>query len=135
MRFAPVWPGAISAPRLGTSSAFCLVMIETADAVDRLDDILDVPAVDGVLVGPNDLAISHTGETTGAAKSQKDVEMILRIGEGCQKRGLAGAISAVDVADAKRWAAAGFNLIGLSSDSALLGQGLSRALDTARAAV
>jgi 4-hydroxy-2-oxoheptanedioate aldolase len=122
-------------PVSGNAQCVCLVMIETAQAVDRLDEILDVPGVDGVLVGPNDLAISHSGETSGAAKSQKDVDMILRVGEGCQKRGLAGAISAVDLADAKRWAAAGFNLIGLPSDSALLGDGLARALGTGRAAV
>ncbi len=122
-------------PASANTQCVCLVMIETADAVGRVNDILDVPGVDGVLVGPNDLAISHSGETTGAAKSEKDVEMIMRVGEACQKRGLAGAISAVDMADAKRWAAAGFNLIGLPSDSGLLGDGLKRAIDTARASL
>jgi 4-hydroxy-2-oxoheptanedioate aldolase len=122
-------------PTYGNGHSVCLVMIETAQAVDRLDEILDVPGVDGVLVGPNDLAISHSGETKGAAKSDKDVEMILKVGEGLQKRGLAGAISAVDIADAKRWATAGFNLIGLPSDSALLGDGMKRAIETGRAAV
>jgi 4-hydroxy-2-oxoheptanedioate aldolase len=118
-------------PGSANSQCVCLVMIETADAVDNLDAILDVPGVDGALVGPNDLSISHSGDTAGAASSQRDVEMITQIGEGCHKRGLAGAISGISLNEVGRWAAAGFNLIGLPSDAAVLGRGLKEAVDAA----
>jgi 4-hydroxy-2-oxoheptanedioate aldolase len=47
-------------PGAGNEQAVCLVMVETVEAVENLDSILDVPGVDGVLVGRNDLAISHS---------------------------------------------------------------------------
>jgi 2-dehydro-3-deoxyglucarate aldolase len=44
----------------------CCVQIETREALDALDAILEVPGVDTILVGPNDLAasIGHTGRIT-----------------------------------------------------------------------
>src|SRR5690606_31321359 len=35
------------------------VMIESKQAVDNLDAILDVPGIDGVFIGPNDLGMSY----------------------------------------------------------------------------
>jgi 2-keto-3-deoxy-L-rhamnonate aldolase RhmA len=44
----------------------CCVQIETHEALDALDAILEVPGVDTILVGPNDLAASmgHTSRIT-----------------------------------------------------------------------
>ena len=41
----------------------CCVQIETHEALEALDEILSVPGIDTILVGPNDLAASlgHTG--------------------------------------------------------------------------
>ena len=114
-------------PSLGNTQAVCLVMIETVEGVANLEEILGVPGVDGVLVGPNDLSISYSGDTRGAASSPRDVEMIVQVGESCRRHGLAAAISA-DIAHAKRWAAAGFTLIALPSDAAVIGEGLARAV-------
>jgi 4-hydroxy-2-oxoheptanedioate aldolase len=119
-------------PASANSQAVCLVMIETAEAVGNLDAILDVAGVDGVLVGPSDLTISHTGETSGAAKSERDVEMITKVGEGCKRRGLAAAIALPNIADAKRWEGAGFTLFALPGDAALIGQGVKAAIETAK---
>ncbi|HTX00055.1 MAG TPA: hypothetical protein VMD59_14820, partial [Acidimicrobiales bacterium] len=96
----------------------------------NLEAILDVPGVDGVLVGPNDLRISHTGDTEGAASAEEEIEMIGRIGAECRKRGLCAVMSGADVADAERWHDAGYDLISLPSDAALIGDGLERVLRT-----
>ncbi|MCV0429701.1 MAG: hydroxyacid aldolase [Roseibium sp.] len=40
------------------SQTLSLAMIETQDAIDALDDILSVPELDGVFVGPSDLSLS-----------------------------------------------------------------------------
>lgn len=39
------------------AAAICLVMVETQAGVDALDEIVRVPGVDGVYIGPNDLAL------------------------------------------------------------------------------
>jgi 4-hydroxy-2-oxoheptanedioate aldolase len=121
-------------PALGNEQTVCLVMIETVEAVGNLDAILDVPGVDGVIVGPSDLAISHTGTNALAGVAPEDIEMIERIAEGCRARGQAAGIACADAADARRWEAAGFTLLALPSDGALVGEGMARVLREARAA-
>src|SRR5476651_2047596 len=45
-------------------SVTCCIQIETHEALEALDQLLEVPGVDTVLMGPNDLAASlgHTGQ-------------------------------------------------------------------------
>lgn len=45
------------------AQTLALAMIETRDAVDALDDILSVPELDGIFVGPSDLSLSLSGGT------------------------------------------------------------------------
>ena len=40
----------------------CFAMIETADAVANLDDIVSTPGLDGVYIGPADLTLGLTGK-------------------------------------------------------------------------
>jgi 4-hydroxy-2-oxoheptanedioate aldolase len=117
---------------LGNEQTVCLVMIETVQAMDNLDAILDVPGIDGVLVGPMDLAISRTGSNDGAGTSPTDVEMIETIAAACKQRGLAAGIACANSTDAPRWESAGYTLLGLPSDAALIGEGMVRALAVAR---
>jgi 4-hydroxy-2-oxoheptanedioate aldolase len=119
-------------PSRGNEQTVCLVMIETEQAVSNLDAILDVAGVDGVIVGPHDLAISHTGTNEGAGTSPKDIEMIDLIVDGCRRRGLVAGISCADGDDARRWERAGFTLLALPSDGVMIGDGLATALATAR---
>ena len=42
----------------GWRQPLCVAMIETVEAVGRADEILAVPGIDAVFVGPNDLAVS-----------------------------------------------------------------------------
>jgi 4-hydroxy-2-oxoheptanedioate aldolase len=116
---------------IGNERTLCIVMIETVVAFDNLEQILDVPGVDGVLVGPNDLAISHSGDNAGAARAPKDVAMIQRIAEVCRSRSVIAAISCAAI-DADRWERVGYSLIALPSDAALLGAGMASELAVAR---
>jgi len=119
-------------PSVGNEHVVLLVMVETLQAFENLDSILDVPGLDGVLVGPFDLAVSHTGQTDGAASSARDVEMIEQIAQACTKRGLVAAISGITLADAPRWQEAGYTMLSLPSDAALLGDGMAAAVAAAR---
>ena len=130
MRSIMAQPG-FSAQR-GNAQTVCLVMIETAEAVARVDSILAVPGVDGVFVGPNDLAISHAGSNAGASTAPRDVEMIELIAARCGDRGVAAGIACADGADARRWQRAGYTLLALPSDAALLGRALAGTFAQAR---
>ena len=130
MRSAMAQPGFTA--ELGNEQTVCIVMIETEQAVENIDAILSVPGVDGVLVGPNDLAISHAGSNAGAGSSPRDVEMIELIAARCREHGVVAGISCADAGDARRWEHAGYTLLALPSDAALLGEGLARTLAEAR---
>ncbi len=89
-------------------------MIETQEALDNLDDILDVPGIDAVYVGPADLSIT-LGLPPGMDNGGAFEEARLRIAEACKKRGVAPGIHANAKLAAKH-ASAGYQMITISSD-------------------
>jgi len=120
-------------PSVGNELTVCVAMVETVEAVANLEEIVSVPGLDGILIGPNDLAISHRGSNDGAATSSHDVELIRHVARLCERVGLCCGIVCASGADAKRWQAASFTLLALSSDVALLADGMSAQLSAARA--
>ena len=109
-----------------------LAMIETREALDNLDAILDTPGLDGIYVGPNDLAI----ELGRAPRNEHDdpavVAAIARAREGAARRGLIAGIFCSDGPAAARRAAEGFHLVTPGNDAALLRATLSANVRAAR---
>jgi len=46
------------APEVTNAALLCFVMIETQAGIDNLDEIVAVPGLDGIFIGPDDLALS-----------------------------------------------------------------------------
>jgi 4-hydroxy-2-oxoheptanedioate aldolase len=116
----------------GNAQVVCIVMIETVEAVANLESILAVEGVDGVFVGPNDLAISHSGTTSSAAVGEHDVALIREIADACRNRGLPAGITVADGPDAIRCEGFGYTLLSLPADAALIGRGMTDILGHAR---
>ncbi len=93
----------------------CIPMVETKQAVERLEEILAVPGIDAVYVGPADLSI-----TLGLAPrmdNEGDFEAArLRIASVCKSRGVAPGIHANAQLAAKH-AAAGYQMVTISGDA------------------
>ena len=70
-----------------------LAMIETKEALDKLDEILDTPYLDGIYIGPADLSLA-VGEEPGfdRPENKKAYSQILRILEVAKKRNLLAGI-------------------------------------------
>jgi 4-hydroxy-2-oxoheptanedioate aldolase len=119
-------------PAGGNERSVCIVMVETVEAFGNLEEIIAVPGVDAVLVGPSDLAISHAGDNAGAGTSERDVAMITEIAAACARRGLAASISCGDGEEARRWRELGYTMLALPSDAALLGSAMAATLAEAR---
>ena len=95
-------------------------MIETAEAVKNLDEILDVPGVDAVYVGPADLSLT-LGCTPKLDQTEAPVvEALQRIVEACRRRGVVAGIHNATAAYALRMIAAGYQFVTLASDSRFL---------------
>lgn len=120
---------------LKQSNGFSLTfaMIETREALTALDDILAVPGIDAIFLGPSDLSITLSrGETLDVAGPE--VEKAL---DHCQARAkAAGKLAAVYAATGERAAEfvrRGFSLIAVGSDTTCLRMGAQAALNAARA--
>lgn len=119
--------GATRASRYGLASDYfaianreicVLVQIETESAMAQVEDIAAVEGVDGVFIGPSDLAASlgHLGNPGHA-----DVQAVL---ESAAKRiaatGKALGILATNAADARRYFDWGYRFVSLAVDTGVL---------------
>ena len=112
--------------RHANQQVVCIPMIETLGGVEQLDEILAVPGVDGIYVGPRDLALSH-----GLAPGADLDDLIGRILAACRRLGVPAGIHTGSGADARRYADAGFAFCTIATDRELLARGASSELAAA----
>jgi 4-hydroxy-2-oxoheptanedioate aldolase len=109
-------------------------MIETAQALANLEEIVSVPGLDAVYVGPVDLSISVQGK---AQMEYDDAPHMLAaldtIVAACKKHGVARGIHCSGPVHAKKMVARGFNFTTLLSDGAYLANALGAAVKAMRA--
>ncbi len=106
-------------------------MVETIEAVANLDDILSVPGVDAVYVGPSDLSVSlglRPGNNDGEPSFDAAVAAIL---DGCARHGVvAGCHTLSELCQLR--ATQGFRMITATSDTVALTRALEDELSRAR---
>jgi 4-hydroxy-2-oxoheptanedioate aldolase len=110
----------------------CLVMVETREALERVGEIAATPGLDGVYIGPSDLALSLGLTPTLEIMEGEHAEAVERIREACHQNGIAAGIHSPSGEWARRHAQAGFDLITVASDAPLLRGAASREMTTAR---
>jgi 4-hydroxy-2-oxoheptanedioate aldolase len=95
-------------------------MVETTEAVARIDEIVGVPGVDAIFVGPNDLAISSGFLPDSPVELTEHERLIQLVLDACRRRGVVAGIACGSAGLARRRREAGFRMLALSSDSGLL---------------
>jgi 4-hydroxy-2-oxoheptanedioate aldolase len=110
-----------------------LGMIETEEGLRNLPEILKVDGLDGVFIGPNDLAVSVTGGESSAPSHPKAVAAIDQILKLCHAAGKPAAIFANTPQLAAGYAGRGFELVTLGPDLAFLSRGAKAMLQEATA--
>lgn len=99
----------------------CLPMIETKEALDNLDAILDVPGVDGIYVGPTDLGISLGILPPHLDREEPEILRIYeRLIEATRKRGQFAGIHCLTGAYVQRAHGMGFTFGTIGNDSGLM---------------
>lgn len=150
MKYPPVgersWGPTFGFPRSGVGdyaqwlatqnkATISFAMIETRAAYGLVDEILEVPGIDGVFVGPSDFSIAWTG---GAAMNPNLEDMmgaVAEIGGKARKAGKFAAIFAVDPKISGRYASMGYQLIALGNEQAYMRLGAENMIAAARAAI
>jgi 4-hydroxy-2-oxoheptanedioate aldolase len=110
----------------------CIIMVETREGLERVDEIAATPGLDGIYIGPSDLALSLGLPPTLDVTEDTHIQAVRRIREACQRSGIAAGIHCASGEWARKHAGAGFNMVTVASDAALLRRAALRELTTAR---
>ncbi|HEU5219040.1 MAG TPA: aldolase/citrate lyase family protein, partial [Gemmatimonadales bacterium] len=109
---------------------FLVIQIETAEAVERLDDLLTVPGVDAALIGPTDLSLALG--VAGKMEDPKLVGAIEKTMAACAAHGVVPAIHTNDLAMTTSWAGRGMRMVSINSEVGHLVGAASLAVRTIR---
>ncbi len=112
--------------------ALCLVMVETKEALERVGEISATPGVDGIYIGPSDLAISLGLSPTLSIQEGEHAEAVKRIRDSCHEHGIAAGIHSPDGEWARKHAEDGFDMVTVASDAAMLRASALREVSMAR---
>lgn len=108
-------------------------MIETVEAISNLDEILSVPGIDAVYVGPADLSISLGLQPSGNPDDGPLDTALATIVAGCERHGIVPGIHATGTLTPKR-REQGFRMITVTSDALALKVGYTSELAAATSA-
>jgi 4-hydroxy-2-oxoheptanedioate aldolase len=95
-------------------------MIETADALKNLDEILSVPGVDAIYVGPSDLSLALGYKPRLNQTDAGVVEAQKKVVAACKKHGVVAGIHNNSAAYALQMIEQGYQFVTVASDSRLL---------------
>jgi len=95
-----------------------VLQIETRRAFEMRDELLSVPGIDAVMVGPADLSISYG--VPGEFQHPRIVEAMEAIRDTCNAKGIVPGTQTRTLQLAKFWKERGMRFLGCSSDTGML---------------
>jgi 2-dehydro-3-deoxyglucarate aldolase/4-hydroxy-2-oxoheptanedioate aldolase len=110
------------------ANTLTVLQIESRRAVEAREEILSVPGIDAVMIGPADLSISLG--VPGDFQHPKMVEAMESVRDTCESRGIAPGAHTRSVNLAKFWKSRRMRFLGCGSDIAYLWE---KASETAKA--
>jgi len=125
--WGPMWGGiradGAPAPETANAALLCFVMVETQYGIEAMEEIVAVPGVDGVFIGPNDLALS-CGHGRATYRDSDDVARLLdRVIAACTAGGVVPGLFCSDGEMALHWAGRGARFLSAGVDTGLLRAG------------
>lgn len=121
------WPAPQGYAEFADKNVLCVIIIEEKRAVENIDAILDVPGIDVVFIGPNDLSYSYgdRGRQTDQVKAA-----IAKVLAAAKKRGIPAGRTA-GAGDIKSHIDQGFQFFQGSSEIGLIAAGSRPLLEAA----
>jgi len=109
-------------------------MIETQEAIDNIDAILDVPGISGIYVGPSDLGLSLGLIPTLDREEPQILGIYEKLLAATRKRGLFAGLHNGSAAYAARMIGMGFRFVTIANDSGLMAKAAKEAVQATRKA-
>jgi 4-hydroxy-2-oxoheptanedioate aldolase len=129
-RYAPDGVRSFGALR-ASAQPLCLVMIETRAGVERADEIAATPGLDGIYVGPSDLALTLGLQPTLKLEHPPVLKALETVRAACERAGAIAGVHCLDPADVPEQAKR-FAMVTAGGDLLHLNGALAAALATAR---
>jgi 4-hydroxy-2-oxoheptanedioate aldolase len=125
--------GDVSAKQQRLNEELCLmVQVETKEAVDRIDELCNVPGIEGIFIGPADLSASlGVPGQTGHDKVYKAAASAIAAAKARGKQTAAG----INPQDLPFWVQQDLDLLFCINDIAAMKTGAQKALEDARSAI
>ena len=131
-RYAPEGIRSFGALRAGAGEQpLCVVMIETRAGLERAAEIAATPGLDGVYVGPSDLALSLGLQPTIRLEHPPVLEALAVVHAACADAGVAAGVHCLAPEDVPAQSER-FAMVTAGGDALLLQGALAAALRTAR---
>ncbi len=150
MKYPPVgarsWGPTFGFPRYGKGTlqeyleetnarTMSFAMIETRAALAALDDILEVPGIDAIFLGPADFSIAWTHGKTLNATLEDMMETVADVASRARAAGKRCGIYVVDPAIAGRFVKMGYQLLATGNEGQLMGLGAKALIGDIRASI
>jgi 2-dehydro-3-deoxyglucarate aldolase/4-hydroxy-2-oxoheptanedioate aldolase len=100
------------------ANTMVVFQIETKRALDAREELLAVPGIDAVMIGPADLSISLG--VPGEFQHPKMVEAMEAIRDSCDRRGIAPGTQTRSPELAKFWRERGMRFLGCSNETSMI---------------
>jgi 4-hydroxy-2-oxoheptanedioate aldolase len=107
-------------------------MIETQEGREKAEEIITTPGLDGVYIGPADLALSMGLPAMGDQPQPEHLEEVQRLLALCKKHGVAAGIHTGGIEYTQKYLELGFNFVALGSDSGHMTKHAAKELAAAR---
>lgn len=125
--------GGADYPKHANDTIVTFAMIETAQALDNLEDILSTPGLDAIYIGPSDLSLALGCNPTFDDLDPKAATAVEHILARAKAHGLVAGIHNGSPEAAARRIALGFQFVTISSDARLIAAGSQQVLSKLRA--
>ncbi len=112
----------------------CIVMIETAEGIEKVEEIVTTPGLGGVYIGPSDLALSLGLPPLGDTDNPEHLATCEKILACCKRHKVPAGIHTGGLEWTKKRLAMGFDFATLGSDAGFMSRAMASELAAARGA-
>jgi 4-hydroxy-2-oxoheptanedioate aldolase len=114
------------------SEIACIVMVETREGIDKIEEIVATPGLNGVYVGPSDLAYALGLPPVGDTDNALHMETVAHILKTCKDAGVPAGCHTSSLPWAQKRLQMGFNFVTLGSDAGFMMRAANSELRAAR---
>jgi 4-hydroxy-2-oxoheptanedioate aldolase len=131
---AAAYGEASSYQSIANDEVLVIPMIETQDGIDNIDDILSVPGISGIYIGPSDMGLSLGMIPTLDREEPRILGIYEKLLASCKKHGKFAGLHNGTAAYAARMIDMGFRFVTIANDSGLMARAAKEAVTATRKA-